>query len=237
MNGSCTLDFGCAEIPPCERTVADSTDRHHHQVTQLLELAGNGDSHAAAELLPLVYEELRRLARSRMSQEVGGGAGHTLQPTALVHEAYLRLVGPAADGSSVWNSRGHFFGAAALAMRRILVDRARTRAALKRGGGGEDGGHQYIRRVELQDDAVAIDDTTLQGHLLALDDALNALEKYDAGKFQVVMLRYFAGLTIEETAAALGVSPMTVKRDWAFSRAWLRRQIADDGSTPARAEA
>ncbi|USN98771.1 MAG: sigma-70 family RNA polymerase sigma factor [Phycisphaeraceae bacterium] len=177
----------------------------------LLNAAGSGDPRASAELLPLVYEELRKLARVRLGAEA---PGQTLQPTALVHEAYLRLVG---DMGLQWNSRGHFFGAAALAMRRILVERARHRRRLRHGGGRE--------RVELHEGAMVSEPAP--GDLLALDEALDKLSAIDARKGRVVMLRYFAGLSIEETAAVLDISPATVKADWSFARAWLHRALAD----------
>ncbi len=181
------------------------------EITQLLNAASGGDRKASAELLPLVYEELRKLARARMAAEP---AGHTLQPTALVHEAYVRLVG--ADNTVRWDGRGHFFGAAARAMRRILVERARSRGRIKRGG---DRG-----RVELTDEVMAIEPPATD--LVALDGALDRLEKHDKRKAEIVMLRYFAGLTIEETAAALSLSPATIKTEWAFARAWLHREIS-----------
>ena len=186
-----------------------------HLVTQLLAQACVGDSHAAAELLPLVYDELRRLARAKMSGEAGGGAGQTLQPTALVHEAYMRLLG-AAGKDLRWDGRAHFFGAAARAMRRILIERARSRRRLKRGGGAA--------RVALDEAAIA--DESRSEDLLALDEILDKLERHDKRKADVVMLRYFGGLSIEETAAALGVSPATVKNDWTFARAWLNRELS-----------
>ncbi|MBL9149765.1 MAG: sigma-70 family RNA polymerase sigma factor [Phycisphaerae bacterium] len=192
---------------------ANSRGGGRSDVTRLLDAAGAGDARASAELLPLVYEELQALARSFMAKE---GAAHTLQPTALVHEAYLRLVG---DGST-WDNRGHFFVAAATAMRRILIDRARQRHRLKRGGNR--------RRVELADAALATEPESED--LLALEQALARLEAKDPRKGQVVMLRYFAGLSNEETATVLGVSLATVKNDWAFARAWLHRELsADDG--------
>ncbi len=181
------------------------------EITQLLNAASGGDKRASAELLPLVYEELRKLARARMAAEP---AGHTLQPTALVHEAYLRLVGT--ENTVRWDGRGHFFGAAARAMRRILVERARSRGRIKRGG---DRG-----RVELTDVGMAVEPPATD--LVALDEALDRLEKHDPRKAEVVMLRYFAGLTIEETAAALSLSPATIKTEWAFARAWLHREIS-----------
>ncbi len=189
--------------------------REQHLVTQLLQQACDGDSHAAAELLPLVYDELRRLARARMNGEPGGGAGQTLQPTALVHEAYMRLLG-AAGKEVKWDGRAHFFGAAARAMRRILIERARARRRLKRGGGAA--------RVALDEAAIA--DESRSEDLIALDEVLDKLERHDKRKADVVMMRYFAGLSIEETAAALGVSPATVKNDWTFARAWLNKELA-----------
>jgi RNA polymerase sigma factor (TIGR02999 family) len=183
-------------------------------MTQLLQAAGAGDSKASAELLPLVYEELRKLARVRLAAEPGGGAGMTLQPTALVHEAYLRLVG---DSDVHWNSRGHFFGAAALAMRRILVDRARERSSLKRGGDR--------LRVDLGDEPAETEPAP--GEILALDSALDNLARVNQRHADVVMLRYFAGLGVEETALALSISAATVKSDWKFARAWLKREVAN----------
>lgn len=186
------------------------------EITLLLNRVSSGDQKAADELLPVVYEELRKLARSRMGAEA---AEHTLQPTALVHEAYLRLID--GDGSRpAWDGRGHFFASAAMAMRRILVDRARARARLKRGGGRQ--------RVELTDDMGAAQSE--ETDLVALDRALDKLAAYDSRKAQVVMLRFFAGLSIEETAGALGLSPATIKNEWAFARAWLHREMAKEAS-------
>lgn len=199
------------------KTTHQATQAH---VTVLLQAAATGDPKASEELLPLIYAELRKLASSNMQNEMDAGAGHTLQPTALVHEAYMRLVG---DGDQQWNGRGHFFGAAALAMRRILIERARARNALKRGG---DRG-----RVELRDDAVATDPGEGPGsdaqaeQLIALDAALEKLKEFDDRAVQVVMLRYFTGLSIEQTASAMGISPATVKKTWVFARAWLNREI------------
>jgi RNA polymerase sigma factor (TIGR02999 family) len=174
---------------------------------------------SSAELLPEVYDELRRLARSRLAREPGG---LTLQPTALVHEAYLRLVGD--DASRLWDRRGHFFAAAAIAMRRILVERARHYRRVKHGG--------EQRRVELDvgTPAARVD----PAEVLAVDSALTQLERMDPRKAQVVMLRYFAGLTVEETATALQLSPATVKNDWAFARAWLHHALR--GTQPPAGE-
>lgn len=165
------------------------------------------DSHAAAQLLPLVYAELRRLAARHLSQEA---PGHTLQPTALVHEAYLRLLGPAGQ-EKAWNNRGHFFGAAAEAMRRILVENARRKRRLKHGGGRP--------RVDL-DDACRMTESA-SDDLLALDEALARLALESPAKAELVKLRYFAGLTLEQSADAMNISLATAKRYWAYSRAWL----------------
>jgi RNA polymerase sigma factor (TIGR02999 family) len=174
--------------------------------SQILSAVEQGDPHAAAQLLPLVYDELRRLAAQRLA---GEGPGHTLQPTALVHEAYLKLVGPGPQRP--WNGRAHFFAAAAEAMRRILIDHARRKGRARRGGGR--------KRVELQD----IDLTTEEGadDLLALDEALNRLAAADPRRAELVRLRYFAGLTLEQAAELLGISRATADRHWAFARAWL----------------
>ncbi len=183
------------------------------QVTQLLHAASGGDPRASEQLLPLVYAELHRLAQAYMQREK---AGQTLQATALVHDAYLRLVG-AADVS--WDSRGHFFGAAARAMRRILVDNARMRAQRKRGAGRD--------RLDLAEVAEVPGEPGTDGgtDLVALDGALEKLGAVDRRKHEVVMLKYFAGLTNDETAAALGVSPATVRNDWTYSKAWLIREL------------
>jgi RNA polymerase sigma factor (TIGR02999 family) len=179
-------------------------------VTQLLNAIDRGDRLAAAQLLPLVYDELRRLAAARLAAEP---AGHTLQPTALVHEAYLRLVG--APGGDNWDHRGHFFASAAEAMRRILIDDARRKATTKHGGALE-------RRVLDLDAASAAEP---REDLLALDEALNRLEKEDPLKANLVKLRYFAGLSLPEAAAALDLSERTAGRHWAYARAWLRRAV------------
>jgi RNA polymerase sigma factor (TIGR02999 family) len=176
-------------------------------VTQVLDALGRGDPRAARELLPLVYDELRRLAARRVA---GERPGQTLQATALVHEAYLRLVGPDSDRS--WNDRGHFYAAAAEAMRRILIDRARDRGRLKRGGAGA---RLAYRLEEILDDGVPADD------LIALDEALARLACRHGVAAQVAKLRLFAGLAPEEAAAAAGLCRRTSDRAWAFARAWL----------------
>jgi RNA polymerase sigma factor (TIGR02999 family) len=180
------------------------------EVTRLLEAASGGDRQAAAELLPLVYDELRKLAAHRLAQE---GPGQTLQATALVHEAYLRLVG--ASGPPGYRDRGHFFAAAATAMRRILIDLARRKHADKRGGD---------RLREPLDDLAAPE---ADEELLALDAALDRLAAEDPVKARVVELRYFAGLTGDQAAAVLGISPSTADRHWAYARAWLQTAVRD----------
>ncbi len=198
------------------------------QVTQALDAAASGDPAATDALLPLVYDELRRLARQRLSRE---GPGLTLQPTALVHEAFMRLVG---DAEIHWNSRGHFFAAAARAMRRILIERARRVRSLKHGG--EHAREGRLNLDELDGDApadltIAVDDQREQ--LVQLDQALHRLEHHDARKAEVVMLRFFAGLSIEHTAAALELSPATVKNEWRFARAWLHSEMEHQQSHAA----
>ncbi len=196
------------------------SDQARAEVTRILQAAADGDQKASEDLLPLVYEELRRLARAQMAAEP---ADHTLQATALVHEAYLRLLGPGGAEEPKWDNRGHFFGAAARAMRRILIERARRVAQVKRGGGR--------RRVELHDNVPAPEENP--DEMLLLDEALKLLEQRDPRKAEVVMLRYFAGLTVAETAAALGVSPATVKSDFAYARSLLmlemRRLSGEEG--------
>jgi RNA polymerase sigma factor (TIGR02999 family) len=179
-------------------------------VTGLLDALAAGDSKATNDLLPLVYDELRRLADIQLAREA---PGHTLQPTALVHEAYLRLVG---NGNVRWDSRGHFFASAAQSMRRILVERARRRRAIKRGGGRP--------ALPLQDDALVSEPDTVD--MLALDEALDRLAAHNERWSRIVLLRYFAGLSIEETALALALSPTSVKNAWVAARAWLHREIS-----------
>jgi RNA polymerase sigma factor (TIGR02999 family) len=181
-------------------------------VTRILNAIKEGHAAAPDELLPLVYEELRVLAAQKLSHEP---PGQTLQATALVHEAYIRLVG---DDHQSWSSRGHFFAAAAEAMRRILVERARGRRCAKRGGG--------IQRVDLNDAMLAVE-ASPEG-LIAMDEALTRLADKDAQAAQLVKLAYFGGLSLEQAAAVLGVSRRSVYRHWAFARAWLYRAITDD---------
>lgn len=181
----------------------------------MLGAVDRGDAQHANELLPLVYDELRRLAASRIAREA---PGQTLQATALVHEAWLRL---SASESRQWNGRAHFFGAAAETMRRVLVDRARRRMALKRGEGKEK-----LDFEELEIAAPAEDD-----RLLALDDALGRFSELDPKKAELVKLRYFAGMTLEEVAEVLGISLPTANRWWAFSRAWLLAQLKGEART------
>jgi RNA polymerase sigma factor (TIGR02999 family) len=179
-------------------------------VTRLLDAAATGDRQAAADLLPLVYGELRKLAAARMASE---SPGQTLQPTALVHEAYLRLVGGGqADG---WSGRGHFFAAAAEAMRRILVEAARRKRGPQHGGN--------LERHDLHPDLAIIDEKP--DRLLALDEALDRLAAVEPRAAEVVKLRYFVGMTIPEVAGALGISHRTADADWAYARAWLRAEL------------
>ncbi len=180
-------------------------------VTRILNAIEQGDTGAADKLLPLVYEELRCLAAQKMSHEL---SGQTLQATALVHEAYLRLVG---DEVQDWRSRGHFFSAAAEAMRRILVENARRKQSLKRGGG--------LKRLDLSKAAAKSDRDAPVDDLIALDEALERLSEKNKIKADLVKLRYFAGMTIEQTAKVLGISTATAKRYWTYARAWLIREI------------
>jgi RNA polymerase sigma factor (TIGR02999 family) len=188
-------------------------------VTQILAAIGQGDSQAAEQLLPLVYEELRQLAAFKLAQEA---AGQTLEPTALVHEAYLRLVG--GENECHWDSRGHFFAAAAEAMRRILVENARRKAALKHGGG-----RRRLPLAEFHRVAESPQD------LLDLDDALTRLAALEPAKAQLVQLRFFAGLSMPEAAKILGISLATAERWWTYARAWLYSELKADeeaSSTP-----
>jgi len=185
------------------------------EVTRILSAIEQGDPEAASELLPLVYDELRKLAGQKLAQEK---AGQTLQATALVHEAYLRLV--EGDKAPHWNSRGHFFAACAEAMRRILVDQARRKLSLRRGGSFQ---RQSIEDREIEAPEPSVD-------VLAVHEALTRFQGVDATAAQIVKLRYFAGLTISQAAEALGISSSTADRSWAYARAWLHtalKQAAD----------
>jgi RNA polymerase sigma factor (TIGR02999 family) len=186
-----------------------STASHMSDITRILNQLEKSDGNAA-ELLPLIYEELRKLARAKMSNE---SPGHTLQATALVHEAYLRLIGGAPQS---WANRAHFFSAAAEAMRRILIDHARRRRTVRHGGGKE-----HVPLEELSIAAPAEDD-----ELIAIDEALEKLTTHNAQKAELVKLKYFAGLTTDEAAGVLGLSGPTAKRHWAYARAWLFREIS-----------
>lgn len=189
------------------------------KVTRMLAAVRRGDAQASAELLPLVYSELRKLAKSLMAKTP---PGNTLQPTALVHEAYLRLVGSTEPN---WDGRGHFFSAAAQAMRQILVDQARRKGARKHGGG-----QRRIGVSEAERGGLLIQPPV--ENMLALDEALARLEREDPRKAEVVKLRYFAGLSAAETAAVLGVSLPTVERDWRFARALLLTELGEGEALP-----
>ena len=182
-------------------------------VTRILSAIEQGDPQAAAELLPLVYNELRKLAAQKLVQET---PGQTLQATALVHDAYLRLVN--VEKAQKWNSRGHFFAAAAAAMRRILVDRAREKGREKRGG--------KLQRLDI--DAVALATSVTPDQLLAIDEALAKLALDDAPAAEIVKLRYFAGLSVDEAAQAIGISTATAYRHWNYARVWLHSELLDD---------
>ena len=181
-----------------------------NEITLMLDAISAGHSHASDRLLPLVYDELRKLAAARMAQEADG---HTLQPTSLVHEAWLRLAG---DGKQTWQNRAHFFGAAAEAMRRILIERARRKSRLKRGSG------QALLDIDDFDLATALPDEKI----LLVEEALQELKAEDPEKAQVVMLKFFAGLTNEQTAEAMNINERTVRRQWSFAKAWLFDRIA-----------
>lgn len=180
-------------------------------ITRILQQIDEGDPSLSGELLPLVYEELQQLARAKLSREI---PGQTLQATDLVHEAYLRIVG---NSRSNWDSRGHFFAAAAEAMRRILIERARRRKAEKHGGG--------LNRISFADDAFAVE--VSPDRMLALDEALNRLASDDQLAAETVKLRAFAGLSMEETAKALGIASATAYRHWSYGRAWLIAELTE----------
>lgn len=206
-------DSGTATIfPRMAQTLFESMSDppdHFNEITLLLDAVRSGDSSGDAELLSLVYGELRQLARAKMAREK---PGHTLQATALVHEAWMRL------GDQRFESRAHFFGAAAEAMRRILIERARRKQAAKHGGGAvhvDADAFEIAAPIEKEDE------------LLAVHEALDALATHDARKAELVKLRYFVGLTIDEAAEVLDISAPTAKRDWAYARAWLYRTIEE----------
>jgi len=180
------------------------------EVTRILSAIAQGDPHAAEQLLPLVYDELRKLAAQRLAQEK---PGQTLQATALVHEAYLRLVD--VECPQQWNSRGHFFASAAEAMRRILVDQARRKLSLRRGGN--------LQRLPLEDQEIEAPEPSVD--VLAVHEALERFQDVDAAAAQLVKLRYFAGLTIPQAAEALGISTSSADRNWAYARAWLHAAL------------
>ena len=180
-------------------------------ITRIIEAVAAGEASATADLLPLIYNDLRRMASVRLSSE---SSGHTLQPTALVHEAYMRLVGPSGDN---WQNRAHFFGAASEAMRRILIDHARKKNCQKRG-------REYVR---VKFDDMMFSEKTESDELLALNDALSELELLDAQKAELVKLRFFGGLKLGEAAEILGIPRRTADRYWAYARAWLQRHITE----------
>jgi RNA polymerase sigma factor (TIGR02999 family) len=186
-----------------------------NDLTNVLSAAQNGDARAAEQLLPLVYGELRKLAAAKLCHERDG---QTLQATALVHEAWPRIAG---SDENTWNGRGHFFGAAAEAMRRILIERARRKRAVRHGGGLDRIGGQF-------EDSIATP-VANEDEMLAVHEALDRLAVRDPRKVEVVKLRYFVGLSLEETAQALGISEATAKRDWVYARAWLGREIEATG--------
>jgi RNA polymerase sigma factor (TIGR02999 family) len=188
-----------------------------NEVTHILSALAGGDAHAARQLLPLVYDELRKLAAARMAEEA---PGNTLNATALVHEAYLRLVGP--EGTPRWDSRGHFFAAAAEAMRRILVDAARRKRRDKHGGD----------RHRLDLEAVQPTVSAPRDDLVALDAALTKLAAQDPQAAKLVELRQFTGLSVTDAAQALGISPRTADRIWAYARAWLHRELTGTAADP-----
>ncbi len=192
----------------------------HEQITIMLEAAARGDRSAWDQLAPQIYEELHRIAGAAMGNE---RRDHTLQPTALVHEAFVRLAG---TERSAWNNRAHFYGAAANTMRRILIDHARRRGALKRGGVGGGGEGE---RAAL--DNVMVDFRERGTDLLALDDALTRLAAFDPERARVVELRFFGGMTLEQVAKATGVSASTVERGWRVARAWILAELAEGGKS------
>ncbi|MGH7131222.1 MAG: ECF-type sigma factor [Phycisphaerales bacterium] len=199
-------------------------DQSNLDLTLALDAAHGGDPAAASRVLSLVYGELRAMAEAQLRQSPGHGVGNTLQPTALVHEAYLKLFG---NGAVDWQGRAHFFGAAGRAMRQILVDQARRKGAAKRGGGG---GQRREGDVELLPDQTpapgATFEITIQPGLVQMDEALERLHAEDPRKAEIVHLRYFAGLTSAQVAQVLNLSERTVEREWRFTKAWLKDQIS-----------
>jgi RNA polymerase sigma factor (TIGR02999 family) len=183
------------------------------EITQILQAVGRGEAQASEQLLPLIYHDLRRQAAVQMSREA---AGQTLQPTALLHEAWLRVIG---DGDRLWQNRAHFFGAAAEAMRRILIENARRKARLKRGGG----------QVRVDADQVELASTTPDEKILLINDALELLQAQDPEKARVVVLKFFGGRTNQEVAESLAVTERTVERHWAYAKAWLFQNIRTAG--------
>jgi RNA polymerase sigma factor (TIGR02999 family) len=196
------------------------------EVTRILSAIEQGDPHAADQLLPLVYDELRKLAAQKIAQEK---PGQTLQATALVHEAYLRLAASpgrkSRESDPHWNSRGHFFAAAAEAMRRILVEQARRKRRKKHGGD--------LGRVDLEEAVSLVEPVE---DLLALDEALSRLSDLDPAAAKLVTLRYFAGLTMPEAAAAMGISLRSAERNWTYAKTWLHRELTDTEASPGRSD-
>jgi RNA polymerase sigma factor (TIGR02999 family) len=209
--------------------VSAEHDDRKRAVTTLLGRVRQGDRVATDELLPLVYEELRQLAAAQLAQE---RPGHTLQATALAHEAYLRLVGPegGAGGGGGWENRAHFFGAASRAIRHILVDHARARGRSKRGGGAQ------VQALPDDSGALAPIAAAPSVDVIALDEALERLASLDPAKARLVEMRFFGGLTVGEAAEALGISESTAAREWQFARAWLFRQLRDEDAGPSGEE-
>ena len=205
------------ECPPSAEGLAAMPESGPHDLTRLLRRVQQGDKEAESRLFEAAYQQLRRMAAARMRSERGG---HTLQPTALVNEAYLKLI---SQRGANWQNRAHFFVVASKVMRRILVDYARNRLAEKRGGG----------QPPLPLDEALVFSKEKSGELLALDEALGRLEQKDERAHRVVELRFFGGLSIEETAEVLGIAPRTVKRDWSFGRAWLRGELGAEAKHEA----
>ncbi len=194
----------------------------HADVTRILSSIERGDASAAEQLLPVVYEELRKLAAQRLANEAGA---HTLQATALVHEAYLRLVGDEDAAAPNWNSRGHFFAAAAEAMRRILIDRARARQSQKRGGGRKK---LALDALPVSIDALPLSIDSVSDEIIDLNDALIKLAAEDRTSSDLVKLCFFGGLSLKEAARMLNIPPTTASRYWAYARAWLYCEMTDD---------